>query len=94
LPLKIILSENGIYGSIRIHQERNYPGRTVGTSFVNPDLDDIGKAYGCAVTRISTRDQLDHIPRLLRVPGPQFIVVDTSVQAIIPRARLSSGAGG
>jgi len=94
LPLKIILSENGIYGSIRIHQERNYPGRTVGTSFVNPDLDDIGKAYGCAVTRISTRDQLDHIPRLLRAPGPQFIVVDTSVQAIIPRARLSSGAGG
>jgi acetolactate synthase I/II/III large subunit len=94
LPLKIILSENGIYGSIRIHQERNYPGRTVGTSFVNPDLDDIGKAYGCAVTRISTRDQLDRIPSLLHAPGPQFIVVDTSVQAIIPRSRLSPPAGG
>jgi acetolactate synthase-1/2/3 large subunit len=85
LPLKIIVSENGSYGSIRIHQERDYPGRTVGTSFVNPDLELIGKAYGCAVTRIADKAHLDRIPDLLRAPGPQFIVVDTSIQAIIPK---------
>lgn len=85
LPLKVIVSENNIYGSIRIHQERGYPGRIVGTSFVNPDLELIGKAYGCAVTRISTRAEVNRIPDLLRAPGPQFIVVDTSVQAIISR---------
>ena len=86
LPLKIILSENKIYGSIRIHQELAYPGRTVGTSFVNPNLELIGKAYGCAVTRISTMPQLERIADLLHSPGPQFIVVDTSIQAIIPKA--------
>ncbi|MGB9117991.1 thiamine pyrophosphate-binding protein [Bradyrhizobium sp.] len=85
LPLKVIVSENNIYGSIRIHQERGYPGRIVGTSFVNPDLELIGKAYGCAVTRISTRAEVNRIPDLLRAPGPQFIVVDTSIQAIISR---------
>jgi acetolactate synthase I/II/III large subunit len=92
LPLKIIVSENGIYGSIRIHQERDYPGRTVGTGFVNPDLELMGKAYGCAVTRISSKAQLDRIPDLLRTPGSQFIVVDTSVQAIIPKSTNGRGA--
>jgi acetolactate synthase-1/2/3 large subunit len=86
LPLKVIVSENNIYGSIRIHQEQGYPGRIVGTTFVNPDLELIGKAYGCAVTRISKRAEVKRIPDLIRAPGPQFIVVDTSVQAIISRA--------
>jgi acetolactate synthase I/II/III large subunit len=86
LSLKVIVSENNTYGSIRIHQEQGYPGRVIGTSFVNPDLELIGKAYGCAVTRISRRDEVDRIPQLLRAPGPQFIVVDTSVQAIISKA--------
>ena len=30
---KVIVSENNTYASIRIHQERDYPGRTIGTSF-------------------------------------------------------------
>jgi acetolactate synthase-1/2/3 large subunit len=85
LPLKIILSENGMYGSIRIHQERAYPGRAVGTSFINPDLELIGKAYGCSVTHISSRDDLKRIPELIRAPGPQFIVVDSSVEALLPK---------
>lgn len=78
LPIKVILSENGMYGSIRIHQDRDYPGRAVGTSFVNPDLELIGKAYGCAVTRVSTHADLKRIPELIRAPGPQFVVVKTS----------------
>jgi acetolactate synthase-1/2/3 large subunit len=85
LPIKLILSENKIYGSIRIQQERGYPGRTVGTGFVNPDLELIGKAYGSGVTRISARAEMSKIPDLIRAPGPQFIVVDTSVEAILPK---------
>lgn len=85
LPLKVIVSENRIYGSIRIQQERNYPGRIVGTSFVNPDLDLIGKAYGFTTTRISKAAQLPQLADALKAPGPQFIVVDTSVAAILPK---------
>ena len=84
LPLKVIVSENGIYGSIRIHQEREYPGRISGTGFANPDFTLIGAAYGFPVTRIGTAAELDRLPELIRSPGPEFIVVATSVAAILP----------
>ncbi len=85
LPLKVIVSENRSYGSIRVQQERDYPGRVVGTSFVNPDLALIGQAYGCEVTRVRTPAELDRVPAALAAPGPQFILVDTSLDAILPR---------
>lgn len=85
LPLKVIVSDNGIYGSIRIHQERDYPGRVSGTSFTNPDLAAIGAAYGFHTTRLRSRDELASLPSLLASPDPEFIVVDTSVAAVLPR---------
>ncbi len=83
LNLKIILSENSIYGSIRIHQERDYPGRTIGTGFTNPDLALIGQAYGFDVHRIRDAGAVNRIPGLLASAGPQFIIVETSVQAVL-----------
>ncbi|MFO1059320.1 MAG: thiamine pyrophosphate-binding protein [Dongiaceae bacterium] len=84
LPLKIIVSENRAYGSIRIHQERNYPGRSVGTSFANPDLGLIGRAYGFATTRIGTVAGLEGLPALLDAPDPQLVIVETSMAAVMP----------
>jgi acetolactate synthase-1/2/3 large subunit len=52
LDLTIVLSNNGGYGSIRIHQERHYPGRLSGTTLVNPDFRQIAAAYGAAYHRI------------------------------------------
>lgn len=83
--IKVIVSENGSYGSIRLHQERAYPGRVVGTGFTNPDFELIGQAFGYPVTRIRTQDQLAGLGDILRQPGPAFIVVDTSLQAILPK---------
>jgi len=79
------VSENKAYASILIHQERGYPGRAVGTQFVNPDLDLIGKAYGFAVTRIFSVSQFEKLSAALRAPGPQFIVVNTSIKAVLPK---------
>jgi acetolactate synthase-1/2/3 large subunit len=89
LPLKVILSENGIYGSIRIHQERDYPGRTTGTSFTNPDFELIGRAFGFNVTRLRTVADLTMLPGILAKPGPEFVIVDTSVKAILPTPRAA-----
>jgi acetolactate synthase-1/2/3 large subunit len=95
LSIKVILSENGSYGSIRIHQERDYPGRTVGTSFVNPDFDLIGRAFGMTVTRIRSEAELAQLPALLAAPGSAFIVVETSLAAILPKPRpVAVGAAG
>jgi acetolactate synthase-1/2/3 large subunit len=89
LPLKVILSENGIYGSIRIHQERDYPGRTTGTGFTNPDFELIGRAFGFNVTRLRSVADLAKLPDILARPGPEFVIVDTSVSAILPAGRAA-----
>jgi acetolactate synthase I/II/III large subunit len=85
LPLKVILSENRSYASIWIQQEREYPGRTIGTTFANPDLAMIGAAFGFAVTRILSRKELDALPAILARPGPQFVIVETSIDAVRPK---------
>ncbi len=86
LPLKVILSENGMYASIRIQQEREFPGRVSGTGFENPDFELIGRAFGFAVARLRSVADLDLLPAILAAPGPQFVVVDTSVKAVMPKA--------
>jgi acetolactate synthase I/II/III large subunit len=85
LPLKVIVSENRSYASIWIQQEREYPGRTIGTTFANPDLAMIGAAFGFAVTRILSRKELDALPAILARPGPQFVIVETSIDAVRPK---------
>jgi acetolactate synthase-1/2/3 large subunit len=87
LPLKIVISENGIYGSIRLHQERDYPGRVSGTGFANPDLAMIGRAFGFRSTRIETMTDLGALPDLLTRPGPDIAVVRTSTKAVLPQPR-------
>jgi acetolactate synthase I/II/III large subunit len=84
LPLKVILSENRSYASIWIQQEREYPGRAVATTFANPDLAMIGAAYGFGVTHILSRDELAALPAILARPGPQFVIVETSLDAVRP----------
>ena len=53
LPIVIIVANNGMLGTIRMHQERQYPGRVIATSLVNPDfvaLANSAGAYGERVT--------------------------------------------
>ena len=95
LALKVIVSENRSYGSIRIHQERDYPGRTIGTDLHNPRLDLIGEAYGFAVTVVRSKDDLRSLEQAIGAPGPQFVLVKSSLDAVLPRptaAPVSTGA--
>ena len=49
----ILLLNNGMYGTIRMHQEREYPQHVEGTRLQNPDFVALAKAYGYAAVRIS-----------------------------------------
>ncbi len=84
LALKVIVSENRSYGSIRINQERAYPGRPIGTGLTNPDFELIGRAFGMPTTRISDEAGLAALPGVLATPGTAFIVVDSSLAAVLP----------
>ncbi len=46
LPIIVIVVNNAMWGTIRMHQERNYPGRVVATDLVNPDFARLAEAYG------------------------------------------------
>jgi acetolactate synthase I/II/III large subunit len=46
LPVVTVIFDNGMYGTIRAHQERHYPGRVVGTALKNPDFAAYARAFG------------------------------------------------
>lgn len=84
LALKVIVSVNGSYGSIRVNQEREFPGLVIGTGLVNPDFTLIGRAFGYPVRTIRSQADLSALPAWIAEPGPTFIVVDTSLEAVLP----------
>ena len=50
----VVVVDNGAYGTIRMHQEREYPGRVSATALANPDFAMLGAAYGAWSTRVET----------------------------------------
>jgi acetolactate synthase-1/2/3 large subunit len=90
LAITVIVVNNGMYGTIRMHQERRYPGRVIGTELRNPDFAMLARAYGAhgqVVTR--TEDFPAALDRAGRADGPALIELRTSPEAITPSARLS-----
>ena len=55
--LIVIVVDNGSYGTIRMHQERTYPGRVASTDLANPDFAALGAAFGAWTRRIETTAQ-------------------------------------
>jgi len=56
LDLLVIVVDNGSYGTIRMHQEREFPGRVSATDLVNPDFAALARAYGGWAQRVETAD--------------------------------------
>jgi acetolactate synthase-1/2/3 large subunit len=52
--LIVVVVDNGAYGTIRMHQEREYPGRVSATALANPDFAMLGAAYGAWSTKVAT----------------------------------------
>ena len=52
LPLVVLLVNNGMYATIRMHQERQFPGRVIGTDLENPDFPALAQAYGAHGERV------------------------------------------
>jgi len=53
----ILVFDNGMYGTIRMHQERRFPGRVVGTALMNPDFLALARAYGAYGARIARTEE-------------------------------------
>jgi acetolactate synthase-1/2/3 large subunit len=58
LPVLVVVINNSMYGTIRGHQEKKYPGRVVGTSLVNPDFAQYARSFGCVGEVVNTVEEL------------------------------------
>jgi acetolactate synthase-1/2/3 large subunit len=86
LPILFILANNGSYASIRIHQDRAYPSRHLGTDLFNPDFAAMAKGFGMSVEKLEREDQIeDALQRGLQAKGPYFIEVKTSLNVTLPQ---------
>lgn len=61
LAPKIVISDNGIYGTIRSHQERHFPQRVSGTQLVNPDFAAWAKAFGAEAFMLQRGDDVEAV---------------------------------
>jgi acetolactate synthase-1/2/3 large subunit len=57
VDLLVIVVDNGSYGTIRMHQEREFPGRVSATDLANPDFAALARAYGGWAARVETANQ-------------------------------------
>ena len=86
----IIVVDNGIYGTIRMHQERHYPERVSGTNMVNPDFSLLAKAYDIFSAKID--DNADFAPALeqaMKETGPSLLHLILDEEAITPGQTIS-----
>ena len=89
--LLVILVDNGAYGTIRMHQEREYPGRPSATRLVNPDFAALARAYGgWAETVERTEAFAPALDRALAERGVRLIHCRTDVEQITASATLTS----
>ncbi|MCY4312914.1 MAG: thiamine pyrophosphate-binding protein [Gammaproteobacteria bacterium] len=88
-PIVLVLN-NGMYGTIRMHQERSYPERVFGTKIINPDFVMLAKSYGCHAEKIdSTADFPEAFERALASESGAVLDLTISPEAITPRQSLS-----
>ncbi len=85
-----IVVNNGMYGTIRMHQERRFPGRVSGTELVNPDFAALARAYGLHGEVVETTDDFPGaFERARSVTGPALIELRVDQEAITPAATIS-----
>ncbi len=90
LPFTILIADNGLYGTIRMHQEREYPGRISATELRNPDFTAYARAFGgfgIAVER--TADFPDAFKAAQASGKPAIIRLKIDPEAITPVTTLA-----
>ncbi|MFL9668116.1 thiamine pyrophosphate-binding protein [Variovorax sp. AB1(2024)] len=87
----VVLLNNGMFGTIRMHQEREYPDRTSGTALRNPDFCGLARAYGYAAERVTQTSQFEAaLLRALAADTGTLIEIPLDPEVITTRGTLAS----
>jgi acetolactate synthase-1/2/3 large subunit len=91
LPIVVILLDNGMYGTIRMHQERHYPGRISATQLKNPDFAAYARAFGGHGERVERTEQFaPALDRALASRKPAILHCLIDPEAITPATTLTT----
>jgi acetolactate synthase I/II/III large subunit len=89
-PIVVLVVDNGMYGTIRMHQERRFPGRVSGTELENPDFAALARAFGGYGERVErTEDVAEALDRALAAGVPAVLHLPVDPEALTPRKTLS-----
>ena len=89
--LVTILVDNGSYGTIRMHQEREYPGRVSGSDLHNPDFVMLARAYGWQAERVDATAQFEPaFARALASGEPTLLHLKLDTDVITSRTTLGA----
>jgi acetolactate synthase-1/2/3 large subunit len=87
----IVLLNNGMFGTIRMHQEREYPNKVSGTALRNPDFCALARAYGYAAEKVTATSQFEGaLLRALEADIGTLIEIPLDAEIISTRGTLSS----
>ena len=90
LGIVFLVVNNGMYGTIRMHQERRYPGRVYATDLVNPDFVGYARSFGAHGALVERTDQFAAaLEEALAAEGPSLIELRVDPEAITPRQTLA-----
>ena len=85
-----LVVNNGMFGTIRMHQERHHPARTIATDLVNPDFVMLARAHGGEGEQVSETDQFPAaLARAMASPVPYLIELVVDPEALTPVQTLS-----
>ena len=89
LGVVVLVVNNAMYGTIRMHQERHYPGRVVGTDLRNPDFVALARAYGAHGALVERNDEIaGALDEALSCGRPALVELRVDPQAITPRQTI------
>ena len=90
LPLVVVIADNGLYGTIRMHQEREYPGRIIATDLRNPDFAAYARAFGGFGVSVERTADFPAAFREAQASGkPAIVRLAIDPEAITPVTTLS-----
>jgi acetolactate synthase-1/2/3 large subunit len=90
LKILVIVVDNGSYGTIRMHQERRYPGRVSGTDLANPDFASLARAFGAWAETVDTTEAFaPALERAQQQAGIALLHLKTDIEHISPAATVS-----
>ena len=90
LPIVVIIANNSMFGTIRMHQERQFPGRVSGTTLVNPDFAALARSMGAEGHTVTRGEDFALLfEHALETQGPVVIELKLDSEAVTPQATIS-----